>query len=247
MSIEYYALLLAGAVAGGFINGLAGFGTALLSLGFWLQIMPPISAVSIAVVMSVLSGLQGTWLVRRAIFDNPKRLTRFLIPGIVGVPLGVLALTSLDPQVLKLTVGGMMVLYGGFFSLRRSLPAFDRPTPMVDGMVGFLGGILGGAASLSGALPTMWCSMRTWSKSETRAVLQPFNVAILLFSALVFLFRGNYTPEVIKLILIALPVTLVSAQVGIAVFKRLEDSQFRRLLILMMFASGAILLVKELI
>ena len=31
-----YALLFAGALAGGFVSGLAGFGTALMALGLWL-------------------------------------------------------------------------------------------------------------------------------------------------------------------------------------------------------------------
>ena len=39
-------LLLAG-LAGGFINGLAGFGTALFALGFLLQILPPLEAVGL--------------------------------------------------------------------------------------------------------------------------------------------------------------------------------------------------------
>lgn len=247
MPIEYFAFLAAGAAAGGFINGLAGFGTALLALGFWLQIMPPVSAVSIVVIMSVASGLQGAWVVRRAIFNQPKRLARFVIPGVLGVPLGVAALSALDPQDIKVAIGSMMVLYGGFFSLRKSLPKFDRPTPITDSFVGFLGGVLGGAASLSGALPTMWCSMRTWSKSETRAVLQPYNIIVLALTALVFLLRGNYTLDIVIQILLALPITLLFAQMGIAVFKRLSDDQFRRLLITMMFISGAILLVKELL
>ena len=247
MDYGYIAFLAAGAAAGGFINGLAGFGTALFALGFWLQIMPPIMAVPIVVVMSVISGLQGAWVVRHAIFDQPKRLARFLVPGIAGVPLGVAALTALDPQYVKITIGGMMLFYGGFFVLSRSLPKFDRPTPIVDSVIGFLGGILGGAASLSGALPTMWCSMRPWTKTETRAVLQPFNIAILSLAAVVFILRGNYTWVVVQNILLALPITLLFAQIGIALFKRLEDDQFRRLLITMMFISGIILLAKELI
>jgi len=244
MSFEYFVFLAAGAAAGGFINGLAGFGTALLALGFWLQIMPPVSAVSIVVIMSVASGLQGAWVVRRAIFDHPKRLARFLIPGVLGIPFGVMALAALDPQTLKIGIGGMMVLYGGFFSWRKSLPKFDRPTPFADATVGFLGGVLGGAASLSGALPTMWCSMRTWTKSETRAVLQPYNITILGLAALMFLLRGNYTWELVKQILLALPITLLFAQMGLIFFKRLNDDQFRRLLISLMFVSGAILLTK---
>ena len=33
-------LLVLGAVAGGFINGLAGFGTAFMSQGIWFEVMP---------------------------------------------------------------------------------------------------------------------------------------------------------------------------------------------------------------
>lgn len=246
MTLEYLLFLVAGAAAGGFLNGLAGFGTALLALSFWLHIMPPVSAVSIIVVLSVVSGFQGAWVVRRAIFEQPKRLARFLIPGVLGVPIGVATLAILEPQSLKIGIGFLMVLYGGFFSLRKNLPKFDRPTPVLDSVVGFLGGLLGGAASLSGALPTMWCSMRDWTKAETRAVLQPYNITILGLAALMFLFKGNYTWDVVKQILIALPAAMLFAQLGIAAYKRLSDEQYRRLLITGMFLSGTVLLIKEL-
>jgi len=247
MTVEYLLFLAAGAATGGFVNGLAGFGTALLALSFWLHIMSPVAAVSIVVVMAVVSGFQGAWIVRKAIFDQPKRLARFLIPGLIGVPLGVSALAVLDPQTLKITIGALMVLYGGFFSLRKNLPKIQHPTPVVDCVVGFLGGILGGAASLSGALPTMWCATRQWTKAETRAVLQPYNITILALALAAFFFNGNYTWDVVKQILLALPVTLVFAQIGIAVYKRLSDDQFRQLLISTMFLAGSILLIKELV
>jgi uncharacterized protein len=245
MTPGFIALLAAGAAAGGFINGLAGFGTALLALGFWLQIMAPVQAVAIVVVMSVISGVQGMWLVRYHILDNPRRLARFLIPALAGIPLGVASLAVLDAGLLKLVVAGFLILYGGFFSLRRSLPKFERPTPVSDALVGFLGGLLGGAASLSGALPTMWCSLRPWPKSETRAVLQPYNVVVLGGTALLLAARGVYTRETLVLVAIALPVTMITAQIGITVFKRLSDHQFRRLIIGLMFASGLILLARE--
>lgn len=247
MTLQFLVLLAIGAAAGGFINGLAGFGTALFALGFWLQIMAPVQAVAVAVVMSVASGLQGVWLVRRSILDNRRRLARFLLPALIGVPFGVAVLWLIDAVVLKLVIGGFLLLYGGFFSLRASLPTFMRPTPVIDGLVGFLGGLLGGAASLSGALPTMWCAIRPWPKSETRAVLQPFNVAVLSLTAALFMFNGAYTPATLTSIALALPVTMIFAQIGISVFKRLTDHQFRRLLIAMMFLSGLLLLAREVI
>ena len=36
MEASTYAVLLFGALAGGFVSGLAGFGTALMALGIWL-------------------------------------------------------------------------------------------------------------------------------------------------------------------------------------------------------------------
>lgn len=245
MPFEFFVLLFLGAASGGLINGLAGFGTALFALGFWLQIMPPLQAVSMVVVMSVASGMQGVWLVRKSITERPKRLARFLIPALPGIPLGVAALSFVPAEVLKITIAGFMLLYGGFFSFRSALPKLERKTPLIDGAVGFLGGLLGGAASLSGALPTMWCAMRPWPKTETRAVLQPFNVVVLGLALIVFALKGAYTWESLKLIALALPVTMIFAQIGIAIFNRLSDDQFRRLIIVLMFLSGLILMLRE--
>lgn len=246
MPFEYAVFLILGAASGGLMNGLAGFGTALFALGFWLQIMPPVQAVSMVVVMSVASGLQGVWLVRKSIANHPKRLARFLLPALPAIPVGVVALSFVPVEGLKLIIAGFMLLYGGFFSFRRVLPSFERPTPVADCVVGFLGGVMGGAASLSGALPTMWCAMRPWPKSETRAVLQPYNVTVLGLTLIIFATQGAYTWDVLKLIALALPVAMVSAQIGITIFKRLNDDQFRRLIIALMFVSGLILMLREL-
>lgn len=66
-SVTSVLLLILGATAGGFINGLAGFGTALMSLGIWLEVMPPQQAVAVVALMSVVSGVQSLWLIRREV------------------------------------------------------------------------------------------------------------------------------------------------------------------------------------
>lgn len=241
------AYIVAGAAAGGFVNGLAGFGTAMFALGFWLQVMPPVEAVAISVLMSTITGLQGVWVVRQAVARNPGRLARFALPGLVGIPFGVYALNFVDPHTLKLVIAGFLIAYGTFFILRRSLPKFDRRTPVADGFVGLTGGFLGGLSGISGAVPAMWCALRPWPRSETRAVLQPFNVAVLVTTAALLLVRGTYQGEVLTAFLIALPVSLVSAQIGIAVFKRTPDHAFRWLLIGLMLVTGIGLAVRELL
>lgn len=243
MPAETILIIAAGAICGGFINGLAGFGTSLFALGWWLQIMPPAQAVPVALVMSVASGLQGVALVRHSI-DWP-RLLRFLLPALAGVPLGLMLLDRIEAQPLKVLIAGFLVIYGGFLAFRKDLPNITRQTPVIDAGVGFASGVLGAVAGLSGALPTMWSSLRSWGKSERRALLQPFNVVILGLSALALAVTGGIGRTSVVAILIALPVTMLSAQLGIGVFKRLSDTQFRRLVIVLMLASGVILLLRE--
>ncbi len=240
-------LLVLGAAIGGFVNGLAGFGTALFALGFWLQFLPPAQAVAIAVVVSAVTGLQGLLIVRRDIQENFRRLAIFVCPALPGILVGTAALSFVEAGFLEFLVAVFMLLYGGFFILRRNLPRIDRPTPLIDAVVGFLGGMLGGAASLSGILPTMWCAMRVWPKSETRAVLQPFNVIVLGLTSAVFLITGAYDTEVVTLLVVALPVAVLSAQVGIVAFRWLDDDEFRQLLVCLMFCSGLALALRSLI
>lgn len=246
MSLELVLSLLAGAAAGGFVNGLAGFGTALLSLGIWLQVMPPWQAVSIVAAMSVVSGVQSLWLIRGELGSGTRRLPRFLLPALIGIPIGAATLEFISAPLLKLVIAGFMLLYGAFFAFRRSLPHLERPMPKTDALVGFCGGFLGGAASLSGALPTMWCAMQPWTKGETSAVLRPYNVVILGIAVGIFAWQGYYTRDTLILMAIALPATIVSSQIGIAVFRRLSDQQFRRLLIWLLFSAGALLALREL-
>ena len=245
MSLEFIALFLAGAACGGFINGLAGFGTALLSLSFWLQILPAWQAVTIVAAMSVISGVQSLWLIRRDLAGGIHRLPRFLLPALIGIPLGAAALNVVNAAVLKLFIAGFMLLYGAFFTLRRSLPHIASEKPMWDAVIGFLGGVLGGSASLSGVLPTMWCAMQPWSKGDTSVVLRCYNVSVLGITIGVFAYRGYFSQQTLTLVAMALPVTLVFSQIGIAVFKRLSDHQFRRLLVWMLFASGIMLALNE--
>lgn len=245
MTSETLTYLLIGAAAGGFINGLAGTGTALFALGFYLVVLPPVTSVAIVALMSVLAGLQGLWVVRSEILANPARLLRFLIPGLAGVPIGLFLLNGIDAETLRIGIAVMLIIYGSYFSFRAALPAFSRRTPWVDAAIGLVGGVLGGAASVSGAIPAMWLSIRPWPKAETRAVLQTYNVVILSTTITLLFFKGAYGAEAQRALLVTVPAGLIAAQIGIAVFRSLSDNMFRRLLIGLTLIMGLGILASE--
>ena len=245
MTSETIIYLVLGGVAGGFINGFAGTGTALFALGFFLAVLAPVAAVAIVALMSSLTGLQGVYVVRREILLNKARLLRFVIPGLIGVPIGISLLTYVDAGMLRLFVAGFLIFYGGYFGFRKALPRFDRRTPKTDITIGWVGGVLGGLASLSGALPAIWLSMRPWPKGETRAVLQTYNVVILFTTVLMLAWRGVFTASTWAAFAVAFSSALVAVQIGIFVYRKVSDDQFRRTLIILCLALGLGILARD--
>lgn len=245
MATETLIYLVLGACAGGFINGLSGTGTALFALGFYLVVLDPLRAVAIVAFMSVLAGVQGLWIVRTEILKDPLRLLRYVVPGLIGVPLGLSVLDVIDERTLRLCIAGLLIVYGGYFGFRSALPAFARKTPVLDSLIGLTGGFLGGAAGVSGAIPGMWLSLRPWSKTQTRAVLQPYNMAVLLTTVGLLAFKGAFDRVALGALVVTIPAGLIAAQIGIAVFKRLSDGAFRRVLILLTLLMGLGILASE--
>ena len=184
-------------------------------------------------------------MVRYAIRANPKRPIRFIIPGLIGIPLGLALLAVLNAGTLRLGIAILLIVYGGYFSVRKALPAFSRSTPYVDNLIGFIGGVLGGAAGISGAIPAMWLSMRAWPKAEIRAIMQSFNMVILLATVILLFFKGAYDATALTALMITVPCGLIAAQIGIFVFRRLNDDVFRRLLIGLTFLMGIGVLISE--
>ena len=117
ITLELLLYLAAGAALGGYVNGLAGFGTGLMSLGIWLQVMSVEEAVPVVAAMSVVSGMQSLWLTRQGVKTGLHRLPRFLVPALIGLPVGAWLLNWIDAAHLKLAVAFFMLFYTAFFLL----------------------------------------------------------------------------------------------------------------------------------
>ncbi len=85
MGLEQAAIVLAGAFAGGIVNGLTGFGTAITALGIWVYAIPPTPAASLSIICAAVSQTQTLHLIWRSI--QWKRVLCFAIPGAIGVPI----------------------------------------------------------------------------------------------------------------------------------------------------------------
>lgn len=229
-------MVLAGALVGGFVSGLSGFGTGLAALPLWLAVLPPVLAAPLVVACSVVA----QFVTLRAIWHalDWRRVLPFVAGGLAGVPVGATLLSLLSATLFKLLIGIFLIAFSAAMLARCALPVLTIGGRIADAAVGLGGGLLGGLAGLSGPLPIVWASLRGWSKDARRAVFQAFNLSILLFAFAAQAWAGFVTLELGRLVLIALPGTLLGAWLGRRVYARLDDDRFGRVVLWLLLVSG---------
>ena len=70
---------------------------------------------------------------------------------------------------------------------------------------------------------------------------QPFNLSVLTWALIAQAVQGVLTEEVRTLTLVCLPGTLLGTWIGIRSYGRVNDRQFRIIVLWLLFASGATL------
>lgn len=238
---DFPILILVGALAGGFVSGLTGFGTGITALPLWLATVTPQLASPLVVVCSLVAQVQTLPAIWHAI--DFKRVRPFILGGLAGVPLGTWLLPHVSVGAFKAGVGVLLTIYCSFLLIGQLSFKLKWGGRTADGAVGLGGGILGGLAGLSGPLPTIWAGLRGWSKDEKRGVFQAYNLSILILALITQSIAGFITLELGRLFLAALPGTIAGAWLGRRLYGRLNDRRFEQAVLILLLIAGFSLLV----
>ncbi len=232
--------ILLGALIGGFTTGFAGFGTGLVSSGLWFHALPAPVIPPLVALSSVVAQIVGLTTVRNAF--EWRRTIPFLIGGVIGVPLGVIALDLATPELLRVSVGSFLVFYAAFQLLGlANLSIGEAGGRKADGVIGVGGGFLGGFAGLSGPLPLIWMQMRGGSSQRQRAIYQPFNLIVLAMASVGMAISGAIDKNVLIITALCLPPTFIGAWLGARVYTGLSEATFKKIILILLFLSGAVL------
>jgi uncharacterized protein len=229
-------LLLLCVGCAGLISGLTGFAFALIASGTLLSIRTPVEATALVLVCSILS--QAISILRLRAWPPRRTAFAMILPGLIGAPIGIHLLHDLDPRVVKAAIGIFLILYSGGVALLRADFRVRFGNPWSDGAIGFLGGILGGIAGLSGALPTAWSLVRGWDPRTQRAVYQSFTLVMQSWALSILVYVDPLPPDLLGDLVLAVPVLLVSVLAGLALFARIDQRRFRTLVLALLAAIG---------
>jgi uncharacterized protein len=234
------ALFLFAAFVGGFASGLAGFAMGFVVSGIWLHLLTPVQTTVLIVGYGLWTQGYGVWKLRHALAW--KSVAPFIVGGVLGVPIGTLLLTYLNPAYLRRGVGVLLLIYGVYGLVQPTLKPVSS-NRLTDGGIGFANGVLAGLTGLPGFIITVWCQLRGWQKDAQRAVFQPVMLATLLAGIVSLGIAGAITAEILRLYLIGLPALVAGLWLGFRLYGKLDDAMFRKVILALLLVGGLGLIV----
>ena len=221
------------------LQTVAGFGFALLVMPVLTLLLGIKTAAPLVAVVGFVLYAVNLLRYRRGLVW--RETLQLLLPALAGVLVGVLALRTLDENLIKGVLGVVLVAYALFALLKPALPPLHSTVWAYP--VGFLAGCLGGAFNTPGPPVIVYGNARAWPRDQFRSTLQ---VVFLASSATVIaahMVTGSYTPEVARLVLVALPALAAGILLGAALDRRLNQDRFRVIVLGLILATGVLLLL----
>lgn len=235
-----YLVVALGAMVAGFVQGLSGFAFGMVAMSFWAWTLDPRLAATLSVFGALVGQLLAVFTVRRGF--NLRLLLPFVLGGLAGIPLGVAVLPHLDMAWFKALLGGFLALWCPVMLMARSLPPITVGGRLGDAVAGMAGGVLSGIGGFAGPVPTLWATLRGFGKDEQRAVIQNFNLSMLLVTMGVYLGSGVVTVQMLPYFAIVAPAMLVPTLLGARLYIGISEARFRQIVLGLLTASGVALL-----
>lgn len=217
-----WLILIAAAVAG-LVRGYTGFGTNIVFLPVAAQVLDPVPAMLVLLVMDALGPVPALPKAWRD--GTPPEIARLVLGASVGAVLGVAILTQLPQETFRYAVSivGLVVLVILVSGLRYPRPVGPRTTLGIGG----LAGLLGGAVAAPGPVVIFFYMARPLTIAAIRANILVFLFALDLALLTVFGLRGLISLQPVLIGLLVLPVYLGMLMLGTALFDPRRETVYR--------------------
>jgi hypothetical protein len=230
-----YVLLLAVTFLAGFIQGLSGFGSVLLSLPLLILFLDVRTAIPLVALVAL--ALTVLLLIQLREHLDWKKVYPLLAGTLFGVPVGVFLLKHLDTNLIQLVLGTVLVGYA-LYGLTSRLSLKGIRTRWAY-LYGFLAGCLGGALSASGPPVIIYTSLQPWSKDQIKVTLQGYFLASGLIVVLFQAASGLTTWPVMKLFALSLPAVIIGTLVGSHFYGMVREEGYRKIILILLGCLGA--------
>lgn len=227
--------------ASAFVRSAFGFGDALiamplLALFISLDIATPLIGLCAITYSSLI--LIKEW--RRVKY---KDVIVLIITAFIGIPIGIYLLKGNYDQIMKLSLGFLIVFFALFNIFKPKL--FHLKNDKFAFIFGLIGGILGGAINTNGPPVVIYSALRKWDPKTFRATMQGFFLPTGFMIAISHGIGGLWTKEVLLNYVYALPAMIIAIYLGSLLNKRIKKDEFNIYIFGLLLLLGILLIAKN--
>jgi uncharacterized protein len=231
------------AFLGGFIQGLTGFGSALVTIPLATFFVPLPFALAVFAIVDFGNGLRlGLENPKNALLGDIARMVPFMIVGIVT---GTTLLVNLPRSASLIALGTFVLTYAVYSLSRRGAPAIvSRNWTFFAGFCGGLSGTLFGAG---GPPYAIYLSHRALSKEQFRATMTLTTIFSIGLRLIAFAVTGLLMQDGVWIAAAAaIPAGLFAIYLASKIFRAISREMVMRGVAVLLLASGASLIARGL-
>ncbi len=237
---EYVLLTALIIFTGALLQGLAGFGGALLSMPLVLLYSDPKWAAPVVVLCYMINRVPTLFILRKDLMWNHSLL--LIAAAAPGAFLGTLLLKNVEPWLIMKILGTVLILFSTYKIIAPQFKlAFSRIWALP---AGFLSGLLGGAFGTDGPPVVVYAALKPWSKEKVVGMLQGF----FFFANFIIIgsygYHGLLTSSVLKASGVAVPFAIVGILLGLKINRRISQRHFEIILSVLVGIMGFALWVR---
>ena len=228
------------------VQGAVGFAFTLLAVSFFLLILQSSEAVQVILVLNLV--ICGS-LCRHLWRDVPLELWRLLLAGaLVGVPVGVAAFAYASLTAIYLAVAvAVLVFTVALVAIHR--PSSDGSVPyrsLSVFAVGVTAGAMTSALAMPGPVLVLYLTAIGVDKAKFRAVSLTLFTALYVAAILIQSATVGIPGRVWITAATLLPLAWAGAALGHAGARHIDEVLFRRVVLLLLMATGSYMLITTL-
>jgi len=216
------------------IQGITGFGFALIAVPILSVFLLPKDIIPIVVIYSLIMNI--IMYIKKRYHIRFSDLKTLIIFSAIGIPLGVLLLNILDANIIKLVTAIVIILTA--FALISGWEWKGKDTQFTTAVVGLTSGILNGSTSMSGPPIVLFLINQKFCKEHFRSYLPAFGIITNLITIIFFLIGKNINATQLEYTIIFSPALFCGLFLGMILVNYINEYLFRRLSLILILITG---------
>ncbi len=228
-------------LVGATVLSTVGFGIGITTSPVLLLVLEPQTVV--VVLNSVSLALFGLIIYQTRAHIDLRQILPVGAAGVVGVPIGVVLLSTLGNTALSIGIAALVVLFT--LSLRLETPKVLARKALAGPAIGLTVGAVLAASGIGGPLVVVYLLARDLPSQAVRGQLAVYFMMVESVSVAGYAVSGLFNAERLSLIVIVTVPVLLGYVLGTALARRMDETRFRQGVVGVILVSSFVVLARE--